>query len=51
MVSLMCERPKCREEAYCKVAYLGKFLCLEHTKELGDFDQKGRLEDRRIKRE
>jgi hypothetical protein len=50
MASFTCERQNCKEEVYCKVAYLGKYLCLKHTNELGDFDEKGRLEDRRIKR-
>ena len=50
VMSILCVRPKCGEEAYCKVNFSGQWLCLKHFKELGDFDDKGRLADRRRKR-
>lgn len=50
MGGIICERASCKEEAFAKVAYLGKFLCREHYKELGDFDAKGKMDDKRVKR-
>lgn len=51
MPSVMCERPSCHEEAYSKIAYLSKYLCRKHAWELGDFDEKGQLNDKRRNQE
>lgn len=49
-----CGLANCKEEGYAMVAFIGSNLaayrCFKHFKELGDFDQKGKLADRRIKR-
>jgi hypothetical protein len=54
---ILCALENCNEEAFSNIYYLEQrdgmnkgWRCLKHVKELGDFDQKGRLADRRIKR-
>jgi len=51
-----CAVSGCREEAYVKITYLENlygvnkgFRCLKHTKEIGDHDLNGRLDDKRRK--
>lgn len=48
--NLMCVKHPTRD-AYCKVAYLGEFRCVECVRELGDFDEFGQLSKFSQKRE
>lgn len=45
-----CQEAGCDLEVHAKVEYNGKWLCLKHFNELGDFDRKGKMSDGRIKR-
>ncbi len=50
MPFLVCVKSGCKKEAYAKVAYNGKWLCLKHFKELGDFNVGGKTRSSRKRR-
>jgi hypothetical protein len=49
MVMIPCEN-HAEREAYGKVHFNNKWLCLDCMNALGDFDQQGKMNDKRIKR-
>ena len=50
MTLIPCENHSDRE-AYARVHFMNKWLCLQCFNALGDFDIKGKISDKRIKRE